>query len=191
MQPALLGCTEPLGGGILKHSRLSVSLCPTAAANEAKTQVQSRRACIASGCGASGETSSRREKRTEGLKTIPVSRVTLCHAKQPWGKPHPGSLRGGYAGPAGPPVLTHPGLGEGPDTSPRARVPQPCSPVRMVLGVEAVMVQEQPLLSPPLKKTSPMGCLPLTQLIGAKGWGETLRHNPFCLVGWPRKGPPL
>lgn len=37
MQPALLVCTEPQGEGILKHSRLSVSLCPTAA-NEAKTR---------------------------------------------------------------------------------------------------------------------------------------------------------
>lgn len=36
-QPALLGCIKPLGGGILNHSRLSVCLCPIAAANEAKT----------------------------------------------------------------------------------------------------------------------------------------------------------
>lgn len=55
-----------------------------------------------------------------------------------------------------------------------------------VCGVEAAVVQEQPLLSPPLKKTSLMGCLPPSQLNRAKEWGETLRHNSFCLVGWPR-----
>lgn len=52
--------------------------------------VQSRRACIASGCGASRGTSSHREKRTKGLKTIPVSRVTLCHANSPGANPIPG-----------------------------------------------------------------------------------------------------
>lgn len=85
------------------------------------------------------------------------------------------------------PLAPHPGLGEGPDTSPRARVPPALLTCEDgVCGVEAVVVQNSPCFLHPLQKTSPMRCLPLTQLIRAKGWGETFRHNPLCLLGWPR-----
>lgn len=81
----------------------------------------------------------------------------------------------------------HLGLGEGPDTSPRACVPEPCSPVRTVcVGWRLWWCRNSPCSLHPLQKTSLMGCLPLTQLIRAKEWGETLRHNPLCLVGWSR-----
>lgn len=161
--------------------------------------VQSRRACIASGCGASGETSSRREKRTEGLKTIPVSRVTLCHAKQPWGKPHRGRLRGRCAGPAGPPVLTPcspSGAGRGARRLPKGWCPPALLTIEDgVCGVEAVVVQEQPLLSPPLTKNKPHGVsAPHPVNRGQRMGGNTQAQLTLpggVAQGTLRKGPPL
>lgn len=126
--------------------------------------VQSRRACIASGCGASGETSSRREKRTEGLKTIPVSKVTLCHANSPGANPIPRRSRGGFASPAGPP-WAHPLLpiaGAGPGAAQGASVPQPCSPVSTVhAGWRLRPSRNSPCsLSPPYKKQAMWGICP-------------------------------
>lgn len=191
MQPALLGCTEPLGEGILKHCRLRVALpaschcCKPSKDTGFKAEER-----VLQAAAAHPERLPAAEKRTEGLKTIPVSRVTLCHAKQPWGKPHPGRLRGGCAGPAGPPVLSPcspSGAGRGARRLPKSRCPQPCSPARTVCaGWRLWWCRNSPCSLHPLQKTSLTGCLPPTQLIGAKGWGETLRHNPLCLVGWPR-----
>lgn len=155
-------------------------------------RVQSRRACIASGCGVSRGASSRPEKRTEGLKTIPVSRVTLCHANSP-GQTLSQEGRGGRAGPAGPPWVTPCSplsrLDEGPDASPGAGVLQPCSPASMAhAGQRLRLSRSTPCSLQPLQKPSCVGrlCLPSTCSSGAKGWGETLRDNPLCPVGWPR-----
>lgn len=146
--------------------------------------VQSRRACIASGCGASGETSSRREKRTEGLKTIPVSKVTLCHANSPGANPIPRRVRGGHAGPAGPP-WAHPLLpiaGAGPGAAQGAGVPQPCSPVSTVhAGWRLRPSRNSPCSLPPLQKTSYVGHLPPTWLSGAEGGGK---HSGTTQSAW-------
>lgn len=111
-------------------------------------RVQSRRACIASGCGVSGETSSRQEKRTEGLKMIPVSRVTHCHANSPGANPIPGG-RGDGARPTSTPACPQP-------RSPAACGSSPCSP-------------------PPHEKTSGAGRPPPTRTRGAEGGGTQAR----------------
>lgn len=116
--------------------------------------VESRRACIASGCGVSGETSSRQEKRTEGLKMIPVSRVTHCHANSPGANPIPG--------------------GRGDGAAPQCS-PQPHSPAgpRRVWG--------QPLFSSSSPKNKRCGASTPTGTRGAEGGGT--RHGPFRAAG--------
>lgn len=107
----------------------------------------------------------------------------------PGANPILGGWRGGCAGPAGPPVLT-PGSPSGAGRGARRLPEGQCPPALLtsedsVCGVEAVVVQNSLCSLHPLQKTSLTGCLPPTQLIGAKGWGKTLRHSPRCLVGWP------
>jgi len=161
-QPQLGGMarTKPLGEGILQHlgPRPAFPASPPLLQTKQRYWVQSRRACIASSCGASGETSSRREKRTEGLKTIPISRVTLCHANSPGTnpKPHPSRARGECArwpsrAPAAHPLL--PIARAGPGASPGAGVPQPCSPASMAhAGWRLRPSRNSPCSLPPLQK---------------------------------------
>lgn len=192
-QPALLGCTEPLGEGILKHSRLRAALPVSrrCCKRSKDTGFKAEERVLQAAAAHPEKTSSRQEKRTEGLKTIPVSRVTLCHAKQPWGKPHPSSLRGECAGPAGPPVLTpcSPSkAGQGARRLPKGQ----CPPALLtgedgVCGVEAVVLQEQPLLSPPLTKNKPHGVSNPHPVDRGQGMGgKHSDSNPLRLVGWPR-----
>lgn len=154
------------GDAATPRAQASLPRVPPLLQTKQRHWVQSRRACIASGCGASGETSSRQEKRTEGLKMIPVSRVTLCHANSPGANPIPGGRGEGVLAQPGHPWLTPcsplPGLGEGPGASLGAGVPQPCSPASTAhAGWRLRLSRNSPCsFPPPYKKQAVWGVCP-------------------------------
>lgn len=105
----------------------------------------------------------------------------------PGANPILGGWRGGCAGPAGPPVLTPcspSGAGRG---ARRLR----CPPALLtsedsVCGVEAVVVQEQPLLSPPLTKNKPHGVSAPHPADRGQGMGENTQAQPTLPGGVAR-----
>lgn len=108
----------------------------------------------------------------------------------PGANPILGGWRGGCAGPAGPPVLTPcspSGAGRGARRLPEGR----CPPALLtsedsVCGVEAVVVQEQPLLSPPLTKNKPQGASAPHPADRGQGMRENTQAQPTLPGGVAR-----
>lgn len=85
--------------------------------------------------------------------------------------------RGGCAGPAGPlwvtPCSPSSGLGEGPDASPGAGVPQPCSPASTEHAGQRLRPSRSSLCSlQPLQKQAAWGVCPPSAQVGPRDGGK-------------------